>query len=148
MCSFHRLNVSWTRGFDFVTLGFELVTCEFELVTCEFELVTRKVDLVTVHSTSGKCSLYFVYIFRTGWNFLLKFCSSHPSFSRNILRSLYLNFKTSAYTHIAISYYYALFTNFLIWYELNSHCYILINEVGQWFYQLHHLTFLKIYSNL
>ena len=26
--------------------------------------------------------------------------------------------------------------------------YILINEVGQWFYQLDHVTFLKIYSNL
>ena len=26
--------------------------------------------------------------------------------------------------------------------------YILINEVGQWFYELDHVTFLKIYSNL
>ena len=58
-------------------------------------------------------SLYFVYIFRTGWNILIKFCSSDPSFSRNILRSLYLKFKTSAHADIAITYYYALFTNFL-----------------------------------
>ena len=66
-----------------------------------------------VHSASWKYSMYFVYIFRTGWNFLIKFCSSDPSFNRNILRSLYLKFKTSAHAHIAIAYYYALFTNFL-----------------------------------
>ena len=66
-----------------------------------------------VHSTSWKCGLYFVYIFRTGWNFLIKFRSSDPSFNRNILRFLYLKFKTSAHAHIAIAYYYALFTNFL-----------------------------------
>ena len=29
-----------------------------------------------------------------------------------------------------------------------SQVYILINEVGQWFYELGHVTFLKIYSNL
>ena len=29
-----------------------------------------------VHSTSWKYILYFLYIFRTGWNFLIKFCSS------------------------------------------------------------------------
>ena len=34
----------------------------------------------------------FFYIFRMGWNFLIKFCSSDPSFNRNILSSLYLKF--------------------------------------------------------
>ena len=69
------------------------------------------------YSTSWKYSLYFVYIFRMCWNFLIKFCSSDPSFDRNILRFLYLKFKTSAHAHITIAYYYALFTNFLRWYE-------------------------------
>ena len=37
------------------------------------------------------------------------------------------------------------------WHDMNfklSLVYILINEVGQWFYELDHVTFLKIYSNL
>ena len=55
----------------------------------------------------------FFYIFRMGWNFLIKCCSSDPSFNRNILRSLYLKFKASAHAHIVIAYYYTLFTNFL-----------------------------------
>ena len=103
-----------------------------------------------VYSTSWKYSIYFVYIFRTGWNFLIKSCSSDSSFNRNFLRSLYLKFKTSAHAHIVIAYYYALFTNFFTWYEFLklSLVYILINEVGQLFYQLAHVTFLKIYSNL
>ena len=66
-----------------------------------------------VHSTSWKRSLHFLYIFGTDWNFLIKFCSSDPSFNRDILRSLYLKFQTSAHAHIAITYYYVLFTTFL-----------------------------------
>ena len=66
-----------------------------------------------VHSTSWKSSLHFLYIFGTDWNFLIKFCSSDPSFNRDILRSLYLKFQTSAHAHIAITYYYVLFTTFL-----------------------------------
>ena len=87
----------------------------------------------------------FFLIFRRDGNFLIKFCSSDSSFNRNILRSLYLKFKASAHAHIAIAYYYALFTNFLTWYEFLklSLVYILINEVGQWFYQLDHVTFSK-----
>ena len=65
------------------------------------------------YSTSWKCSLHFFYIFRTDWAFLMKFCSSDPSFNRNILRLLYLNFNPSAHVHIAITYYFVLFTNFL-----------------------------------
>ena len=71
-----------------------------------------------------RCAFHFVemqsvffYIFRMGWNFLIKFCSSDPSFNRNILRSLYLKFKASAHAHIVIAYYYTLFTNFLRWCE-------------------------------
>ena len=41
-----------------------------------------------VHSASWKYSMYFVYIFRTGWNFLIKFCSTDPIFNRSILRHL------------------------------------------------------------
>ena len=44
--------------------------------------------------------------------FLIKFCSSDPSFNINIFRSLYLKFKTSAHAQIAITHYYVL-TNFL-----------------------------------
>ena len=65
------------------------------------------------YSTSWKCSLHFFYVFRTDWNFSMKFCSSDPSFNRNILRLLYLKFKPSVYAHIAITYYFVLFTNFL-----------------------------------
>ena len=103
-----------------------------------------------VHFTSWKyfnlwkCSLHFVYIFKTEWNFLIKFCSSDPSFNGNILRSLYLKFQTSAHAHIAINYYYLLFTNFLTYEFLKlSLAYILINEVGQWFYQLDFINFIK-----
>ena len=62
------------------------------------------------YSTSWKHSLYFVSIFRTGWNFLI----------------------------------FALFTN--SWHEMNfklSLVYILINEVGQWFYLLDHVVLSK-----
>ena len=55
----------------------------------------------------------FFYNFRTDWKFLIKVSSSDPSFNRNILRSLYLKFKTSAHAQIAITYYYVSFPNFL-----------------------------------
>ena len=89
-----------------------------------------------VHSTSWKCSLYFVYIFRTGRNFLIKFCSSDLSFSRNILKSLYLKFKKSNYLFLCMIYK-------LLDMRWISLIYILINEVGQWFYHLDHVTFSK-----
>ena len=69
-----------------------------------------------VHSTSWKCSLYFFYIFRMGRNFLIRFCSSDPSFNRNILKFLYSKFKTFAHAHIEIANYCVLFTNLLTWY--------------------------------
>ena len=65
------------------------------------------------YSTLWKCSLHFVYIIRTDWNILIELCKPDPSFNRNILRSLYLKFKTSAHAHIATSYFFLLFTNFL-----------------------------------
>ena len=70
-----------------------------------------------MHSTSWKCSLHFVDIFRIDWNFLIKFSSSYPSFNRIILRSRYLQFQTSTHAQIVITYVYALFTNFLSQYE-------------------------------
>ena len=59
----------------------------------------------SVHSTLWKLGVHFVYIYRTDWNFLIKFYSSSPSFKRNILRSLNLEFKTSAHAQIAITHY-------------------------------------------
>ena len=73
----------------------------------------------------------FFYIFRTDWNFLMKFCSSDPSFNRNILRSLYLKFKPSHKFLV------------IIW-ILNAYWgYILIGKVGEWFYQFDCVTFSK-----
>ena len=75
-------------------------------------------------STVRGCAFYFVEIqsafwlyLQNGLEFLIKFCSSHPSFNRNIFRSLHLKFKTSAHAYIAITYYFVLFTNFLTRYE-------------------------------
>ena len=80
--------------------------------------------------------ILFISFFRTDWNFLIKFCNSDPSFNRKILTSLYLKFKTSAHAHIAITYYFLYLQ--VLWQDiiLNLHRgYILINEVGQGFYQ-------------
>ena len=85
--------------------------------------------------------ILFIFSERSGI-FWIKFCNSDPSFNKNILRFLYLKFKTSDPTHIAITYYFTWFTNCLTWYEFNLRWgYILINEVVQWFYQLDHVTF-------
>ena len=75
--------------------------------------MTETVVRRCVRSTWWISSLHFVYIFRKDWNFLTKLRSSDPSFNRNILRSLYLKFKTSAHAQIAMAYYYVLFINFL-----------------------------------
>ena len=66
-----------------------------------------------VHSTLWKSCLHFVYIFRKDENFLIKFCSFDPIFIKNIFRSLYLKYKTSAHVHTAITCCFVLFTNFL-----------------------------------
>ena len=73
------------------------------------------------YPTSWKFNQHFVYIFRTGWNFLIQICSSNLSYNRNILRSLYLKFKTSAHAQITKTHYYVLFTYFLIWYKLETY---------------------------
>ena len=101
----------------------------------------------------GGCAFHFmeifhciVYIFRTGWKFLIKFCSLDPSFNGNIL-SLYIeNLKhlrmctlqlliyifLIAYLQIAyLQYAHYLQTSS---YDMNfklSLVYILINEVDQ-----------------
>ena len=64
--------------------------------------------------------------------FSIKFCSSDPSFNRNILRSLYLKFKISAHALILITHWYVLF---LTWYEFET-CW-------QWFYHLDYENFAK-----
>ena len=70
-----------------------------------------------VYSTSWKISLHFVYIFRTDWNFLIKFCSSDTSFDRNILTFLYLKFKTSVNVKVGNTHNYVLFT--ISWHDMN-----------------------------
>ena len=57
-------------------------------------------NYIPVHSTSWKFGLYFVCIFIANWNFLTKFWSSDPSFSRNILTSLYVKSETSAHAQL------------------------------------------------
>ena len=113
-----------------------------------YEMFIHLMDPCAFHFVEIQ-SVFCLYL-QNGFNFLIKLCSSDPSFNRNILRALYLKFKTSALAHIAIAYYYALFTNFLTWHEFLKLplVYILINGVGQWFYQPDHVTFVKIYSNL
>ena len=100
-------------------------------------------------STWWEFSLHFVYIFRTDWNFLIKFCSFDPSLNRNIYLNLYLKFKTSACAQTAVIHYYVKLTNFLTWYWIwNLHWgYVLFNEVGQWLYQLDRVTFSKNVSS-
>ena len=97
-----------------------------------------------VYSISWKFSLHFVHIVRTGWNFLTKFVSSNPSSNRNILTLLYLKFET--YVHVQITViHYNIFLQ-VSWNDMDlklSLGYFLINEVGQWFYQLDHVTFSK-----
>ena len=58
------------------------------------------------YSTSSKFILHFVYLFRTDQNFLSNFCSSDPSFDRNILRPPYLKFKISAHVQMTVTSYY------------------------------------------
>ena len=53
--------------------------------------------------------------------FLIKFCSSDQSFNRNILRSLYFKFRTSAHAQITISCYYVLMEYFWTWYEFKTY---------------------------
>ena len=95
-----------------------------------------------MYFTLWKYSQYFVYTFRTDGNCLTKYGSSSSSFHRNILTLPYLKFKTSAHAQIAFIHYYILFTSFLWIWNLQWR-YSLMNEVGQWFYQLDHVTFSK-----
>ena len=67
------------------------------------------------YSTLSKFILYFVYLFRTDRNFLSNFCSSDPSFDRNILRSLYLKFKISAHAQTTVTLYYLQIS----WHDMN-----------------------------
>ena len=67
------------------------------------------------YSTSRKFILYFVYLFRTDRNFLSNFCSSDPSFARNILRPLYLKFKKSTHAQMTVASYYLQIS----WHDMN-----------------------------
>ena len=69
---------------------------------------------------SAKNQTWYFSIYRTNWNFLMKFCSSDPSFNRNVLTYLYLEFKIFAHAPIAVSHYFVLFTNFLTGYGIET----------------------------
>ena len=80
--------------------------------------------------------------------FFIKFCYSDPSFNRNIWRSIYLKFKQLRMSNCNSSLLR------ISWHEINLKLslhwrYILISEVGQWFYQVD-ITwlFLEMYSGL
>ena len=70
-------------------------------------------EYAPVHSTSWKFTLHFVYVFRTYWDFQIRFCSPVQSFNRNILTSLHLKLKAFAHAQTEITHYYILLTNFL-----------------------------------
>ena len=76
-----------------------------------------------VPSTSWKFSLYFVFIFRTAWNFLIKFSSSHQNFKRDNLITLYLSTETdhedqTLHKSLLVT---TLFTNFLSWHDIETY---------------------------
>ena len=81
-----KINLFWEKMLDFLKKYMLDTLCNIS-------------EWTTVHlwkfSTSLKFGLYFAYIFITDWNFLTKFCSSDPSFNRNILTSLNLKSETS-----------------------------------------------------
>ena len=69
----------------------------------------------TVHYTSWKLGLYFVYIFIADCNCLTNFYSSDPSFNRNILTSLYFKYETSAHAHLRTYSFTIRYTSFTTW---------------------------------
>ena len=71
------------------------------------------------YSTSRKFSLHSVYISRTGWNIC-----AWTNYNYSLLRIIYILLD-------------------MIWIRNLHWGYILINEVGQWFYELDHGTFSK-----
>ena len=99
------------------------------------------------YSTLWKFSLHFVYIFRTDWNFAIKFANSDPSFRFQISDFKILIFKIQNICTCSNYYYSLLFIIYkfldMIWIWNLHWGYILINEVSQWFYQLDHVNFSK-----
>ena len=92
------------------------------------------------YSTSWKFSLHSVYIFGKDWNFWTKFQSTDLSFNRNILAPLNWKFKTCAHVRIPIVIYKYL--DFMCIFSLHWR-YVLMNDLGQWFYELDCMSFSK-----
>ena len=71
------------------------------------------------------CALHFVemqsVICIAHCNFLTKFCSSDPSFNRNILTSLYLKSEHLRMRNYAITRLYILYTSFTTWCQLETY---------------------------
>ena len=97
-----------------------------------------------MHSTSWKFSLYFVHIFRTDWNFLTLLSSliqvSIEAFWNSYTWKLkHLRMRKLHYSLLHIIYKFLK----MIWIWKLHWGYILVNEIGQWCYQLDHATFCK-----
>ena len=76
------------------------------------------------------CNL-FIFSYCTA-NFLTKFCSSDPSFNRNILTSLYLKSKHLRMRNYAITHLYILYTSFTTWCQLETY---IEDTVNKWYQQ-------------
>ena len=75
------------------------------------------------------CNL-FIFSYCTA-NFLTKFCSSDPSFNRNILTSLYLKSEHLRMRNYAITRLYILYTSFTTWCQLETYIEDTINKWNQ-----------------
>ena len=117
----------------------------------------------------GGCAFHFMEIFhfvemqsvfclylQNGLEIFNQILQPWSKFQWKHFESLYWKFQTSAHAHIAIAYLQIAYLQYAHYLQISSYdinfklslVYILINEVDQWFYQLDHVTFLKIYSNL
>lgn len=90
-------------------------------ITCTWHKLTETILFINipnccrselVYSTWWKFSLHIVCIFRTVWNFLVKFWNSDQGFTRSILTPFWLKFEISAHAQITITRYDILFKNF------------------------------------
>ena len=70
----------------------------FILVLCLFRFPIREIFVEIFYFV--KIRSVFCLYFTVDWSFLIKFCSSDPSLSRNILTSLYLKSETSAHAQL------------------------------------------------
>ena len=112
------------------------------------KIVTKTIP--SMHSTLWKSSLHFVYIIRMAWNFVAIIWGSDPNLCKNILYTFFDIFFILTFSNICAysqHYYSLLDTTYKFigttW-SWNLHLqYSMMDEVGQWFSQLAHVTFFK-----